>query len=63
MLKPADLAYRPDMHLGPLTISPARRSVKGPAGEARLEPRIKQVFLMLVESGGRVITRTQIFET
>ena len=62
MLKPADLAYRPDMHLGPLTISPARRSVKGPAGEARLEPRIMQVFLMLVESGGRVITRTQIFE-
>lgn len=62
MLKPADLAHRPDMHLGPLTVSPARRSVKGPAGEARLEPRVMQVFLTLLESGGRVVTRTEIFD-
>lgn len=62
MLKPADLASRPDMELGPLNVSPARRSVKGPAGEARLEPRVMQIFLLLLESGGRVLTRTQIFD-
>jgi len=62
MLKPADLASRADMKLGLLTVSPSRRAVKGPAGEAHLEPRVMQVFVLLLESGDRVVTRTEIFE-
>jgi DNA-binding winged helix-turn-helix (wHTH) protein/Flp pilus assembly protein TadD len=62
MLKPADLATRPDLRLGPLTVSPSRRAVKGPAGEAHLEPRVMQVFILLLESRGRVVTRTEMFE-
>jgi DNA-binding winged helix-turn-helix (wHTH) protein len=62
MLKPADLASRPDVQLGPLIVSPSRRAVKGPAGEAHLEPRVMQVFVLLLESGGRVVTRSEIFE-
>ena len=61
MLKPADLATRPDLRLGPLTVSPSRRAVKGPAGEAHLEPRVMQVFILLLESRGRVVTRTEMF--
>ena len=62
MLKPADLASRADMKLGLLTVSPSRRAVKGPAGEAHLEPRVMQVFVLLLELGDRVVTRTEIFE-
>jgi DNA-binding winged helix-turn-helix (wHTH) protein len=62
MLKPADLASRPDLQLGPLTISPSRRAVKGPAGEGHLEPRVMQIFMLLLESGGRVVTRSEMFE-
>src|SRR6478672_10288425 len=62
MLKPADLASRPDLQLGPLTNSPSRRAVKGPAGEGHLEPRVMQIFMLLLESGGRVVTRSEMFE-
>lgn len=62
MLKLADLAARPDMRFGPLLISPARRFVNGPEGEVHLEPRVMQVFLLLLDSDGRVVTRNEIFE-
>jgi DNA-binding winged helix-turn-helix (wHTH) protein/Flp pilus assembly protein TadD len=62
MLKLADLAVRPDICIGPLTISPARRFVKGPEGEIHLEPRVMQVFLLLIDSADRVVTRNEIFD-
>lgn len=62
MAKLRDLALRPDFDAGPLRISPGRRRVAGPAGEAQLEPLIMQVFLLLLDSRGRVVTRDQLFD-
>lgn len=62
MLKMADLAARPDFKAGSLLVSPSRRSVRGPGGEVHLEPRIMQVFLLLLDASGRVVTRNEIFD-
>ena len=62
MLKLADMAVRPDACFGQLTVSPARRIVKGPEGEVHVEPRVMQVFLLLLDADGRVVTRNEIFE-
>jgi DNA-binding winged helix-turn-helix (wHTH) protein len=57
VLKPSDLAERPDFRRGPLVISPAQRTVEGPQGALHLEPLIARVFLMLLDAGGAVVTR------
>ena len=57
MLKLTDLAQRPDFTAGPLVISPSRRLVRGPTGEAHLEPLIMHVFLLLLDARGEVVTR------
>ena len=62
MLKLSDLALRPDLQLGPMLVSPSRRLVEGPGGHAHVEPLIMQVFLLLLDAGGRVVTRTQLFD-
>ena len=62
MLRPADLAARPDIDLGVLKVSPSRRIVSGPAGETSLEPRIMQVLILLLDARGNVVTRNQIFD-
>lgn len=62
MLKMADLAARPDFEAGMLLVSPARRIVRGPQEEIHLEPRIMQVFLLLLDADGRVVTRNEIFD-
>src|SRR4051812_29801321 len=62
MLKLSDLADRPDMQIGALNISPARRVVEGPQGKIHLEPRVMQVFLLLLDAENRVVTRNEIFE-
>ena len=61
MLKLADLANRPDFDVGPLQVSPARRLVQGPAGSAHLEPIVMKVFLLLLDAGGSVVTRDELF--
>ena len=38
MLKLSDLTLRPDFQLGPMRVSPARRLVEGPTGEAHVQP-------------------------
>lgn len=58
----SDLAHRPDFALGPLSISPARRLIEGPEGRANLEPVIMQVFLILAEGEGQVVTRADLFD-
>lgn len=58
----ADLAARKDIDLGALTVSPSRRIVAGPEGETSLEPLVMQVLLLLIDSGGSVVTRNQIFD-
>ena len=62
MLKLSDLALRPDIQLGPMLVSPSRRLVEGPGGHAHLEPLIMQVFLLLLDAGGKVVTRTELFD-
>ena len=62
MLKLSDLAARPDFDLGPISVSPARRTVSGPAGEAHLEPLVMQVFLLLLDLRGTVVSRTELFD-
>jgi DNA-binding winged helix-turn-helix (wHTH) protein/tetratricopeptide (TPR) repeat protein len=62
MLKLNDLALRPDLQLGPMLVSPSRRLVEGPGGHAHVEPLIMQVFLLLLDAGGRVVTRHELFD-
>ena len=62
MLKLSDLALRPDIQIGPMLVSPSRRLVEGPGGHSHVEPLIMQVFLILLDAGGRVVTRTELFD-
>jgi DNA-binding winged helix-turn-helix (wHTH) protein len=62
MLKLSDLALRPDLQLGPMLVSPSRRLVEGPGGHAHVEPLITQVFLLLLDAGGKVVTRNELFD-
>jgi DNA-binding winged helix-turn-helix (wHTH) protein len=62
MLKLGDLALRPDLQLGPMLVSPSRRLVEGPGGHTHLEPLIMQVFLLLLDAGGKVVTRNELFD-
>lgn len=62
MLKLSDLALRPDLQLGPMLVSPSRRLIEGPGGHAHLEPLIMQVFLLLLDAGGKVVTRNELFD-
>jgi DNA-binding winged helix-turn-helix (wHTH) protein len=45
-----------------MLVSPARRLVEGPGGHAHLEPLIMQVFLLLLDAGGKVVTRNELFD-
>ena len=62
MLKLSDLTLRPDFQLGPMLVSPPRRLVEGPAGEVHVQPLIMQVFLMLLDARGQVVTRNDLFD-
>ena len=62
MLKLSDLALRSDLQLGPMLVSPSRRLLEGPGGHAHLEPLIMQVFLLLLDAGGKVVTRNELFD-
>lgn len=63
MLKIADLAARGDFDAGPLRVSPSRRLIEGPAGSASLEPIVMKVFLLLLDAGGEVVTRDELFDS
>ena len=45
-----------------MLVSPSRRLVEGPGGHAHVEPLIMQVFLLLLDAGGKVVTRTELFD-
>lgn len=62
MLKLQDLATRPDLDLGALSISPSRRLIRGPGGQASVEPLTMQVLLLLIDAAGRVVTRNELFD-
>jgi DNA-binding winged helix-turn-helix (wHTH) protein len=62
MLQLRDLAVRPDFQAGPIRVSPSRRLVEGPAGKTHLAPLIMQVFLLLLDRDGQVVTRNELFD-
>ena len=62
MLKSSDLVSRSDFQAGPLLVSPATRSVKGPAGTASIEPVVMKVLIALLDARGAVVTRGDLFE-
>jgi DNA-binding winged helix-turn-helix (wHTH) protein len=45
-----------------MLVSPARRLVQGPGGFAHVQPLIMQVFLMLLDARGQVVTRGDLFD-
>jgi DNA-binding winged helix-turn-helix (wHTH) protein/tetratricopeptide (TPR) repeat protein len=61
LIRTADLAARAEFQLGEATINPATRMVRGPGGEADLEPRVMQVLLVLADAAGSVVTRDTLF--
>ncbi len=61
LLTTADLASRPDFQLGFAHVSPSRRSIHGPGGDALVEPRVMQVLTVLAEARGKVVTREVLF--
>lgn len=62
MLKLRDLAARSDFQAGPIRVSPSRRLVEGPAGKTNVEPLTMQVFLLLLDRDGGVVTRNELFD-
>lgn len=62
LISAADLASIPDFKLGQATVSPSRRTLSGPGGAANLQPRVMQVFVLLAENAGRVVSRETLFE-
>lgn len=58
----AKLAQRADFKVGPVSISPSRRLIEGPAGSVHVEPLIMQVFLLLIDADGQVVTRSHLFD-
>lgn len=61
-LTTAALTRMADFEMGPLRVSPARRSIDGPNAVRRLQPQIMLVFLCLAKAGGQVVTRRELFD-
>ena len=45
-----------------MRVSPQRRRIEGPDGSVHVPPLIMQVFLMLLDVRGQVVTRNELFE-
>ena len=61
MLTTAELALRPPLTFGSVTIDPPTRTLSGPAGSALVEPRVMQVLVALADASGQVVTRDTLF--
>jgi DNA-binding winged helix-turn-helix (wHTH) protein len=56
------LGHMPTLQCGPLRLDPPMHRVRGPAGEAALEPKMMLVLVTLAGAEGAVVTRQQLFE-
>ncbi len=54
------LAKRPDFDLGNVMVRPSLRTISGPKGSAKGEPRVVQVLVALAEARGSVLTRDDL---
>lgn len=61
LLSAADLADRADFRLGLAEISPSTHILRGPGGEASVEPLVMQVLLVLCDAQGGVVSREALF--
>ena len=57
-----DLARIGDIDLGPVTAIPSRRLIRGPMGEASLEPKVMQVLVALARPAGKIVSRDDLLE-
>lgn len=60
--RPLDLAHRPALALGALTVTPSTRRFAGPGGSATVRPQVMLVFLTLADAGGAVVSRDELVE-
>src|SRR6476620_5418244 len=54
------LVRRADFQLGHATVRPSLRTVEGPQGGAKGEPRVIQVLVALADAQGRVLSRDDL---
>lgn len=59
---PASLASRSDFKLGNVTIRPSIKTIEGPLGAVKGEPRVLQVLLALVDAQNRVLSREDLLQ-
>jgi DNA-binding response OmpR family regulator len=60
---PAETTPAPAVHrFGPFTLEPLTRSVTGPSGPLELTRKEFDLLVMLLESGGRVLSRDEILD-
>lgn len=57
-----ELAKRPDFNLGALAVCPSRRTVIGPKGAVKGEPRVVQVLVALADARGKVLSRDDLLQ-
>lgn len=56
------LSKRGDLRLGDATVRPSLRTVEGPGGSFKGEPRVIQVLLALADAQGRVLSREDLLQ-
>jgi DNA-binding winged helix-turn-helix (wHTH) protein/tetratricopeptide (TPR) repeat protein len=56
------LAKRADFHLGKVLVRPSVRTVEGPDGVHKGEPRVLQVLIALADARGKVLSREDLLE-
>jgi len=57
---PMDLTQRDALRLGAITIDPATRQFRGPAGTVTVRPQVMLVFLTLADAEGGVVSRDEL---
>lgn len=58
----AALVDRPDLHLGPILVSPAKRTIASSGRRTLIEPRMMEVLLCLAEKPGSLVTRSALIQ-
>lgn len=56
----SSLAKRQDFFLGDVRVRPSLRTIEGPSGTAKGEPRVIQVLVALADARGRVLSRDDL---
>lgn len=56
-IDPLTMVHRDAFAVGSARVDPATRTIDGPAGSVRVEPRAMQVLLMLADAEGHVVSR------